>query len=151
MENLDFIVRIAELIIAIVGSSIITRIVTVRQRVRQEKADADKKETEVRSDQIENIEKLVEKAYKPIVEDLTTQIKKLQEKVEKLDEDKDKLSLRVEELEEENRMLRTVVREVRPDLVPSRRGTNAKKQRRNQDGTFAKKEERSPAAESVTN
>ena len=123
-----------------VGASVLTRIFTIRARVRQEKAGADKAEAEVKSDQIENIEKMVEKAYKPIVEDLTQQVQKLQEKVEKLEEDKDSLNERIEGLEAENSNLRSIIREVRPDLVPSRRGEHGKSQQRNPDGTFAKKE-----------
>lgn len=126
-----------------VGASVLTRILTIRSRVRQEKADADKKEAEVKSDQIENIEKMVEKAYKPIIEDLTSQIKKLQEKVDKLEEIKDKQNERIDELEDENRKLRLAVREVNPDLIPSLRGVNGKKAPRSKDGRFVKKEDQS--------
>lgn len=112
-----------------------------RAKKRQENAAAAKTETEVKGDQIENIEKLVEKAYKPIIEDLTEQIQRLQTKVDKLEEDKDRQNERIEELEEENRALRSALREVRPDLVPSRRGQNGKKAPRGEDGKFARKEE----------
>ena len=142
MEKLDSIARIIELIIAIVGASVITRIITIRQRVRQEKAGADKAEAEVKADQIENIEKLVEKAYKPIIEDLTRQVKALQEKVEKLEAEKDSQNEKIDELVAENRQLRRIVSEACPDaVIPNRRSENAKEQPRNQDGTFAKKEE----------
>ena len=142
MEKLDSIARIIELIIAIVGASVITRIITIRQRVRQEKAGADKAEAEVKSDQIENIEKMVEKAYKPIIEDLTRQVKALQEKVEKLEAEKDSQNEKIDELVAENRQLRRIVSEACPDaVIPNRRSENAKEQPRNQDGTFAKKEE----------
>ena len=143
MENIDIVIRIAEVLGAAIAAGWISRALTIRQRVRQEKAGADKAEAEVRSDQIENIEKLVEKAYKPIIEDLSRQVQALQVKVEKLEGEKDALNVRVDEVESENRMLRSIVKEVRPDLVPSRRGSNAKKQQRNQNGTFAKKEEQS--------
>ena len=118
------------------------RVWTIRQRVRQEKAGADKAEAEVKADQIENIEKLVEKAYKPIIEDLTRQVKTLQEKVEKLEAEKDTQNEKIDELVAENRQLRRIVSEACPDaVIPNRRSENAKEQPRNQDGTFAKKEE----------
>ena len=105
-------------------------------------AGADKAEAEVKADQIENIEKLVEKAYKPIIEDLTRQVKTLQEKVEKLEAEKDTQNEKIDELVAENRQLRRIVSEACPDaVIPNRRSENAKEQPRNQDGTFAKKEE----------
>ena len=70
MEKFDSFYRIVELIIAIVTSAVITRIITIRQRVRQAKSDADKAETEVKTDQIENIRKTMDEVYKPIIEDL---------------------------------------------------------------------------------
>ena len=110
--------------------------------MRQEKAGADKAEAEVKADQIENIEKMVEKAYKPIIEDLTKQVKALQEKVEKLEAEKDKKDERIDELEQEVRRLRRIVSDACPDaVIPNRRSENAKEQPRNQDGTFAKREE----------
>ena len=83
----------------------------------------------------------MQKAYTPIIEGLTDQINKLQEKVEKLEADKDKQDQRIEELENENRQLRAALREVCPDSLPSRRGVNGRSQARNPDGTFAKKED----------
>ncbi len=127
MEKFDTIARIVELVLAVAASAIITRIVTIRQRVRQEKSAADKAETEVRADQIENIEKLVEKVYKPTIETLTEQVNELRQ--------------RVDELEQENGQLREALRKVNPEAVPSRRGENGKTAQRNPDGTFAKREE----------
>ena len=137
---METIIQIAELLGAAIAASWLTRILTIRSRVRQEKAGAAKAETEVKSDQIENIEKMMEKAYTPIIEGLTKQVKQLQEKVEKLEADKDKQDQRIEELENENRQLRAALREVCPDSLPSRRGANGKNALRNPDGTFAKKE-----------
>lgn len=134
-------VQIFEMLGAAIAASWITRILTIRARVRQENAGAAKAETEVKADQIENIEKMMEKAYTPIVEGLTDQVNKLQEKVEKLEAEKDKQDQRIDELEAENRQLRRALREVCPDSIPSRRGENGKKAQRNPDGTFAKKEE----------
>lgn len=123
-----------------VAASWITRILTIRARVRQEKADADKKEEEVKSDQIDNIEKMMQKAYTPIIEGLTKQVKQLQEKVDKLEQEKDEKDQRIDELEQEVRQLRAAMRGVFPEAVPSRRGENGKNALRNPDGTFAKKE-----------
>ena len=141
MEKIDVVIRIAELLGTAIAAGWISRVWTIRQRVRQEKAGADKAEAEVKADQIENIEKLVEKAYKPIIEDLTRQVKALQEKVEKLEAEKDSQNEKIDELVAENRQLRRIVSEACPDVViPNRRSENAKEQPRNQDGTFAKKE-----------
>ena len=123
-----------------VAASWITRILTIRARVRQEKADADKKDEEVKSDQIDNIEKMMQKAYTPIIEGLTKQVKQLQEKVDKLEQEKDEKDQRIDELEQEVRQLRAAMRGVFPEAVPSRRGENGKNALRNPDGTFAKKE-----------
>ena len=127
MEKFGTIARIVELVLAVATSAIVTRIITIRQRVRQEKSAADKAETEVRADQIENIEKLVEKVYKPTIETLTEQVNELRQ--------------RVDELEQENGQLREALRKVNPEAVPSRRGANGKTAQRNPDGTFAKREE----------
>ena len=135
-------IQILEMLGTAITASWLTRILTIRARVRQEKAGAAKAETEVKADQIENIEKMMEKAYNPIIESLTKQIKNLQEKVDKLEKEKDAKDQRIEELESEVLQLRKAIREVCPDLVPSRRGTNGKSAKRNQDGTFAKMEER---------
>lgn len=123
-----------------IAASWITRILTIRARVRQEKADADKKDEEVKSDQIDNIEKMMQKAYTPIIEGLTKQVKQLQEKVDKLEQEKDEKDQRIDELEQEVRQLRAAMRGVFPEAVPSRRGENGKNALRNPDGTFAKKE-----------
>lgn len=148
MEKLDIIYRIAELLIAIVGSAIITRIITIRARVRQEKSAADKAETEVKSDQIENIRKTMDEVYKPIIEDLrktaadamaeASEARKVAaealDKVEILEAEN-------RELRRENAQLRDAIREINPDLVPSRRGSSASSQARGADGRFIKKED----------
>lgn len=112
-----------------------------RAKKRQDNAEASKTEAEAKGDQIENIEKMVEKAYKPIIEDLTQRIQRLQEKVDKLEGEKDAQGERIDELEAENRKLRSIIRELAPDSMPSRRGENGRSQARNADGTFAKKAE----------
>ena len=140
---METIIQIAELLGAAIAASWITRILTIRSRVRQENAGAAKAETEVKSDQIENIEKMMQKAYTPIIEGLTKQVKQLQEKVDKLETEKDEKDQRIDELEHEVRQLRAAMamRGVFPAAVPSRRGENGKNALRNPDGTFAKKED----------
>jgi len=148
MEKFDSFYRIAELIIAIVTSAVITRIITIRQRVRQAKSDADKAETEVKADQIENIRKTMDEVYKPIIEDLrktaadamaeASEARKVAaealDKVEILEQEN-------RELRRENTQLRDAIREINPDLVLSKRGANASSQARGADGRFVKKEE----------
>jgi len=132
-----------ETIITAVGAALggggIGSVIGWRAKKRQETADAAKAEAEAKGDQIENIEKMVERAYKPIIEDLTERIQKLQDKVDRLEGEKDDLGMRIDELEDENRTLRNALRELAPESIPSRRGLNAKKQARNANGTFAKK------------
>lgn len=148
MEKFDSFYRIVELIIAIVTSAVITRIITIRQRVRQAKSDADKAETEVKTDQIENIRKTMDEVYKPIIEDLrktaadamaeASEARKVAaealDKVEILEQEN-------RELRRENTQLRDAIREINPDLVPSQRGANASSQPRGSNGRFVKKEE----------
>ena len=130
-------------VLGALGGGGVGSIIGWRAKKRQDEAEAKKTEQEAKSDQIENIEKMMEKAYKPIIEDLTAQVQKLQKKVDELEADKDLQNKRIEEQEEEIYRLRTIIREVRPDLVQSRRGQNGKSAQRNPDGTFAKK----PAAD----
>ncbi len=148
MEKFDSFYRIVELIIAIVTSAVITRIITIRQRVRQAKSNADKAETEVKADQIENIRKTMDEVYKPIIEDLrktaadamaeASEARKVAaealDKVEILEQEN-------RELRRENTQLRDAIRGINPDLVPSQRGANASSQPRGANGRFVKKEE----------
>lgn len=128
-------------VVSALGGGGIGSFIGWRAKKRQDNADAAKTEAEAKGDQIENIEKMVEKAYKPIIEDLTQRIQRLQEKVEKLEGEKDAQNERIDELEAENRKLRSIIRELAPDSMPSRRGENGRSQARNPDGTFAKKED----------
>ena len=128
-------------VVSALGGGGIGGFVGWRAKKRQDNANAAKTEAEAKGDQIENIEKMVEKAYKPIIEDLTLQIQKLQAKVDKLDADKDRLNERIDELEEENRKLRSALRKENPDLVPNVRSEQASKQARGADGRFIKQEE----------
>ena len=133
MEKLDTIARVVELVLAVVTSAVITRIITIRQRVRQEHAAADKAEADVKKDQIENIEAIVEKVYKPTIDTLTRQVADLRAEVDAVRKEN-------EELKQENADLRDVLREIRPDIVPSRRSENAQRQTRDSNGRFAKQE-----------
>ena len=128
-------------VVSALGGGGIGSFIGWRAKKRQDNADAAKTEAEAKGDQIENIEKMVEKAYKPIIEDLTQRIQRLQEKVEELEGEKDAQNERIDELEAENRKLRSIIRELAPDSMPSRRGENGRSQARNADGTFAKKAE----------
>lgn len=128
MENIiPFIIQAGELIGAAILGGWISRVLTIRSRVRQENAGASKAEAEAEASQIDNIKVLVEKVYKPTIETLTEQVQGLQK--------------RVDELERENAQLRTALREIQPDLVPSRKSVNASNQPRLANGRFTKKEE----------
>ena len=136
MENImPFIVQAGELIGAAVLGGWISRILTIRSRVRQENAGAGKAEAETKASQIENIEALVEKVYKPTIEQLTERVEKLQAEVERLRDDNNRLK-------DENDQLRDAIREIDPSIVPSRRSVNAQRQTRGANGQFAKKEEK---------
>ena len=147
MEKLDLIYRIGELVIAVVGSAVVTRIITIRQRVRQEKSAADKAEAEAKTDQIENIRKTMDEVYKPIIEDLrktaADAMAEAGEARKRADEAMDKveaLEKENRELRRENAQLREAIREINPDLIPSQRGASATNQARGKNGRFVKKE-----------
>ena len=141
MENvLPYIIQVGELVGAAILGGWVSRVLTIRSRVRQENAGAAKAETEVKADQIENIEKMLQKAYTPIIDGLTEQINKLQAKVDKLEKEKDQKDQRIEELEKEVKQLRQAVREVCPESIPSRRGENGRTALRDEKGHFIKKE-----------
>lgn len=127
---MPYIIQVGELVGAAVLGGWISRILTIRSRVRQEKAGAAKAETEVKADQIENIEKLVEKVYKPTIETLTNQVNELRRKVDSL--------------ERENGQLRAALKDLQAETEPARsdgRGQNGKTQPRNASGHFVRKED----------
>ena len=134
-------------VVSALGGGGIGSFIGWRAKKRQDNADAAKTEAEAKGDQIENIEKMVEKAYKPIIEDLTQRIQKLQEKVDKLEGEKDAQNERIDELEAENRKLRSIIRELAPDNMPSRRSENARRQARSSNGQFTKQDAGEGAAE----
>lgn len=146
MENiLPYIIQAGELVGAAILGGWVSRVLTIRERIKIEKANAKKVEQEAKSDQIENIEKMVEKAYKPIIEDLTNKVQTLTEKVNALETLNDEMKDKIDVLEDENKTLRSIVHEVRPDIVPSQRSINAKRQAatrpRGNNGQFVKKED----------
>lgn len=128
-------IQIAELVGAAVGGGWISHLFSVRSKVRQEKAGADKAETEVKADQIENIRKTMDDVYKPIIDDLKRQVSELRDEVREVREEN-------ERLKDENDQLRDAIREIDPSIVPSRRSVNAQRQARGANGQFAKKEEK---------
>ena len=132
------IIQIVELVGAAVGGGWISHLFSVRSKVRQEKAGADKAETEVKADQIENIRKTMDEVYKPIIDDLKRQVAELRDEVRDVREEN-------ERLKDENDQLRDALREIRPDIVPSTKSVRAReraeKQARNADGTFKKEAE----------
>ena len=131
---MPFIVQAGELIGAAILGGWISRILTIRARVRQEDAGASKAEAEAKADQIENIRKTMDDVYKPIIDDLKRQVSELRDEVREVREEN-------ERLKDENDQLRDAIREIQPDLVPSKRSVNAQRQTRGSNGQFAKKEE----------
>ena len=147
MENLDIVWRVVEILVAATGASLLTRFLTIRSRVRQENAGAEKAEAAVKADQIENIRKTMDEVYKPIIEDLrktaADAMAEASEARKRADEAMDKVEVLEQEnreLRRENAQLREAIREINPDLVPSQRGVNASSQPRGANGRFVKKE-----------
>lgn len=129
---METIIRIAELLGAAIAAGWITRIITIRSRVRQEEAEANKAETAVKADQIENLEATIKKVYDPIIERLTDRVKSLEGELEKLRNENAVLKQENQELREEVDLLRSQA------LF---RNTN-----RSRDGKFAKVETKAAAA-----
>lgn len=131
---METLIKIVELLGAAIAASWITRILTIRSRVRQENAGATKAEAEAKADEIDNIRKTMDEVYKPIIDDLKRQIAELRQEVKEVRQEN-------AQLKDENDALRDTLREIRPDIVPSKRSENARRQPRNGNGQFVKKEE----------
>lgn len=129
---MDTIIKIAELLGAAIAASWITRILTIRSRVRQENADADKAETEVKADQIDNLEATIKKVYDPIIERLTDQI--------------NQLSGEMERLRQENATLKAENQELRREVDRLNSQALFRNTNRSRDGKFAKVETKAAAA-----
>lgn len=123
---MDIIIKIAELLGAAIAASWITRILTIRSRVRQENADADKAETEVKADQIDNLEATIKKVYDPIIERLTNQI--------------NQLSGEMERLRQENATLKAENQELRREVDRLNSQALFRNTNRSRDGKFAPRE-----------
>lgn len=144
---MPYIIQVGELVGAAILGGWISRILTIRSRVRQEKAGASKAEAEAKADQIENIRKTMDDIYKPIIEELrktaADAMAEAGEARKRADEAMDKveaLEKENRELRRENAQLRDAIREINPDLVPSLRGENGKSAPRSKDGRFVKRE-----------
>lgn len=123
---METILKIAELLGAAIAASWITRILTIRSRVRQENADADKAETAVKADQIENLEATIKKVYDPIIERLTGQI--------------NQLSGEMERLRAENATLKAENQELRREVDRLNSQALFRNTNRSRDGKFAPRE-----------
>lgn len=123
---MEAIIKIAELLGAAIAASWITRILTIRSRVRQENADADKAETEVKADQIDNLEATIKKVYDPIIERLTNQI--------------NQLSGEMERLRQENATLKAENQELRREVDRLNSQALFRNTNRSRDGKFAPRE-----------
>jgi|GEM_PF-6922851 len=131
---METLIKIAELIGAAVGGGWLVHILSIRAKVRTENAGASKAEASAKADEIENIRKTMDAVYKPIIDDLTRQVAELRVEVREVRDENSRLK-------EENADLRRALREIRPDIVPSAKSTQAKNQDRGKNGRFVKKEE----------
>ena len=148
MSTLEIIQFIIDALVVIVGGGWLIRLLTVKSRVKQGKAEADITVEEAREKQVSNIKKIVDEIYKPAIDDLKQMVDDLRVSVQSVEDENETLKKEVAELKEENgrlkkenEELRDALREIRPDVVPSRRSINATNQARNDKGQFAKKEE----------
>ena len=134
---MDTIIKIAELLGAAIAASWITRILTIRSRVRQENADADKAETAVKADQIENLEATINKVFDPIIERLTGQVNQLSAKVEKVEAENATLKKEQERLRQENATLKAENQELRREVDRLNSQALFRNTNRSRDGKFA--------------
>ena len=123
---METIIRIAELLGVAISASWITRFLTIRSRVRQENANADKAETSVKADQIENLEATLKKVYDPIIERLTDRMKEMEGEMEGL--------------RKENATLKAENRELRSEIETLRSQALFRNTNRARNGQFAKVE-----------
>lgn len=147
MTTWEIIRFIFDLLVVIIGGGWVIRLLTVKAHVKQEHAEAAKAVEEAKTNQIDNVRKVFEELYQPLIDDLEKRMGKLQDTVELVEGENAELKKRMAELEEENTRLkkeneelRDALREIRPDVVPSRKSINAQNQARNNKGQFAKTE-----------
>lgn len=120
-------IQIAELFGSAVMASWLTRIFTIRSRVKQEKAKAD-------ADNIENIRKIVDDIYQPTINSLKKQVEGLRQEVKEVRDEN-------ECLKKENGKLRDAIRELQGNPVPAKRNMSGTVRPRRANGQFARKGE----------
>jgi regulator of replication initiation timing len=148
MEKLDIFRTIIDIIAVIIAGGWLVRLFTVKSRVKQGKAEADKTVEEAKNAQIENVRKMIDEVYQSTIISLKNDVKDLRDEMLEIKDENGELKKRMAELEEENTRLRKeneelrdALREIRPDVVPSRRSINAQNQTRNERGQFVKETE----------
>ena len=148
MTTLQIIQFIIDALVVIIGGGWLIKLLTFKSRVKQGKAEADITIEEAKEKQTENIKKIVDDIYKPAIDDLKKMVDDLRVSVKDVEDENAALKKEMAELKEENgrlkkenEELRDALREIRPDVVPSKRSINAQNQNRNELGRFSKKEE----------
>ena len=137
---METIIKIAKLLGTAIAASWITRILTIRSRVRQENADADKAETAVKADQIENLTAIINKVFDPIIDRLTGQVNELSAKVEKVEAENAALKEGQERLLKENAALKAENQELRREVDRLNSQALFRNTNRSRDGKFAPRE-----------
>ena len=139
--------RILEFVLAATAGGLLSRLLTSRARVKSENANASQAEAEAKSVQIENIRKIVDEIYEPAFKNLNKTVAELRTEVKEVRDENEKLrdEIRVikeenEKLRSENDNLRKAIREINPEVMPSKRSENAQSQPRNGNGQFTKRE-----------
>lgn len=160
--------RILEFLLAATAGGLLSRLLTIRARVKSENANAAQAEAEAKAVQIENIRKIVDEIYEPAFKNLNKTVSELRAEVEQvrdekaklreefaqmkdeyddlkedyaqLKEDHGKLKEDYEKLAIENENFRRAIREINPEAIPSKRSENAQSQPRNGNGQFTKRE-----------
>ena len=140
--------KILEFVLAATAGGIVSRLLTIRARVKSENANAAQAEAEAKATQIENIRKIVDEIYEPafknlnkIVQDLRNEVEEVRGENEKLRDEISAIKEENAQLKNENENLRKAIREINPDVIPSKRSENAHNQPRGNRGQFVKKEE----------
>jgi len=140
--------RILEFLLAATAGGILSRILTIRARVKAENAGAAQAEAEAKAIQIENIRKIVDEIYEPAFQNLKKTVQELRDEVSEVRKENNDLRDEIRAIKEENEKLRSenenlrrAIREINPEVIPSKRSENAKNQPRGNNGQFTKKDE----------
>ena len=92
MENiLPYIIQVGELVGAAILGGWVSRVLTIRSRVRQEQAGANKAEAEAKADEIQNIQDIVQKVYEPTILALKKQVEELRDEVREVRAENERL------------------------------------------------------------